>query len=802
MKRFSLIWAVMAFTFTGRAELPPTPLLDQVQFGDPASEKQHAVEAEDAPLIKGGLDLRARAVRVEGGLSFNLKCDPEKPNLVTLRLWGGDVKQEVETADGPTIKMRAEEVRVTLDGKELKSPADDKLSEKPLYPGRFVYRSVALPPESTQGKHEVTLLVKPARASGGLYASVGGPAAKQVESGVYSRGIYSAYMHTENIFIPAADSISGGVPESGNASLAFPAPPAKPLHLDVMRKNLVRAVDEAVEELMRRQLYGPAYETARDELGIPEKIDGLFHWKGLEEYLASGRDEQWGADDWLYHVTGSASGRPHTSAGHLYMAMYREPGSRFYQDPEMVERTLALLDGYCRYQGADGGWEIGGGTPGWVGGPNRSQANGGLPGYAAGGLAKSFAAVFQALENDSQRLDEKIDNNGDGKKSVTRKAAYTQVFRDWIWKDYPRLSMRTGCANQDMHTALAAWRVNECLKTLSPKDAFPDSFFKSAFRMVMGIMPREADFEQFVLSITENVDRGGAGDQVLISPGGITMEWGFAPGYGQMQDAFAEMCEITDDPLLKAQYEKFIGAVQHFFIPWQEQESVTWVVQSAIGSRNTEAGFRPGLWGAFVYAAREMDNPIAQRIVRFGLEQTDNFAEVHHGRKDRMHLTSEANRTLAVLEKIEAFEAFWQEPVTDYRLPAERSGPYFWTDPTSSARRLDPVMIKEGERQLLHIQENLYQVIDDRYLSFGHTHTVEKNDFVQGQYGPFYVAINRAKTGGHDVNREGGPRRFVPPAGMRAAVDRLSGKVIDLRQPVAMPNGTAYIFDLRDPARR
>lgn len=251
-----------------------------------------------------------------------------------------------------------------------------------------------------------------------------------------------------------------------------------------------------------------------------------------------------------------------------------------------------------------------------------------------------------------------VDNNGDGKKSVTRQAAYTQVFRDWLWKDYPRLSLRTGCANQDIHTALAAWRVNECLKTLSQKDAFPDWFFNSAFRMVMGVMPREAALEAFTLNITSEVDRGGHGDQMLISPGGVTMEWGFAPGYGQMQDAFAEMCEITNDPVLKAQYEKFIGAIQHFFIPWNTGSYCTWMVESAVGSRNTDAGFRPGLWGDFVYAANEMENPVAQRIVRFGLEQTDNFAEVSHGRKDRMHLTSEANRTLAILNHLEAFEVF------------------------------------------------------------------------------------------------------------------------------------------------
>ncbi len=799
-KRIGLV--VCGALLTGmslRAELPPTPVLDSVVFGDKASEKQHQVKVDEAPQIKGGVDQAARIVQVEGGLSFTLKCDPEKPNLVTLRLWGGDVKGEVKTLSGDTVKMGAEEVRITVDGKELKSPADEKLSGSPLFPGRFVYRSVALPLKSTQGKEEVSLLIKPAGASGGGYSKVGGPPPKQVEAGVYSRGIYAAYLHSENVFVPAADTVSGAVPENGNQTLVFPAPAAKPLDLDAMRKNLVRALDEAVTELMLRQLYGADYEAARDELGIPKKIDGLFHWKGLEEYLATGRNEKWDEGNWLYNVTGSASGRPHASSGQMYMAMYNEPVSRYYQDREMVDRTIALLDGYCRYQGTDGGWEIGGGTPGWVGGPDRSRANGGLPGYFAGGLARSFLGVLPELEKDPALFAEKMDNNGDGKKSVTRKEAYIQVFRDWIWKDYPRLSMRTGCANQDMHTSLAAWQVNECLKLLSPEDAFPDSFFKSAFRMVMGIMPREAEFEKFVLNITEDVDRGRDGDQVLISPGGVTMEWGFAPGYGQMQGAFAEMCEIThDDPVLVEQYSTFLGAIQHFFIPWNENGHCTWMVESAVGSRNTQTPFRPGAWGEFVYAANELKNPIAQRIVRFGLEQTDNFAEVSHGRKDRMHLTSEAGRTLAILNNIEAFEEFWKQPQTDYRLPAERSGPYFWTDPTSSARIIDPIMIKEGERDLLYIQWDLYHLVNDRYLSYGHTQTVEENDFVQGQYGPFYVAINRAKSGGRDMNHEGSPRTFVPPAGMKAETDCLSGEDVDLSKAMEMECGTAYIFDLRD----
>lgn len=72
------------------AERPPTKVLDAVVFGYAASEAQHQGEADLAPLIKGGVDESARMVQVEGGLTFKLKCDPVKPDLVTLRLWGGD----------------------------------------------------------------------------------------------------------------------------------------------------------------------------------------------------------------------------------------------------------------------------------------------------------------------------------------------------------------------------------------------------------------------------------------------------------------------------------------------------------------------------------------------------------------------------------------------------------------------------------------------------------------------------------------------------------------------------------------
>ena len=72
-------------------------LLDTLVFGDPQSEKAHALAAERSDVIEGGLGLRARRllpqepVSSQGGtLTFSLKVDPGKLNYLTVKLWGSD----------------------------------------------------------------------------------------------------------------------------------------------------------------------------------------------------------------------------------------------------------------------------------------------------------------------------------------------------------------------------------------------------------------------------------------------------------------------------------------------------------------------------------------------------------------------------------------------------------------------------------------------------------------------------------------------------------------------------------------
>ena len=65
--------------------------------GDAASEAAHQFDAGKSETIKGALEQAARRLLPgqeqtwEGGrVSFTIKVDPERPNYLTARFWGGE----------------------------------------------------------------------------------------------------------------------------------------------------------------------------------------------------------------------------------------------------------------------------------------------------------------------------------------------------------------------------------------------------------------------------------------------------------------------------------------------------------------------------------------------------------------------------------------------------------------------------------------------------------------------------------------------------------------------------------------
>jgi hypothetical protein len=65
-------------------------VLDQVVFGDSASEAAHGVSVTTAPVESGALGQSSRRISGSGAITFTLACDPVRQNYLTVKLWGGD----------------------------------------------------------------------------------------------------------------------------------------------------------------------------------------------------------------------------------------------------------------------------------------------------------------------------------------------------------------------------------------------------------------------------------------------------------------------------------------------------------------------------------------------------------------------------------------------------------------------------------------------------------------------------------------------------------------------------------------
>ena len=677
--------AMSAAVFSGvnaAAALPPTELHDRVYFGDEDSEREHGAKAENAPVVDGELDQSARKVEGGGALTVTMKVDPQQGNMLTVRLWGGDVPNQ--RAGGTVL------------------------------PGRFVYRTKTIPEEETRDRNEIDITLDSERYP-----------------------VYAAYTHSENVFVPPEDEVQGEVPENGAETLAVPAPEGQKPDFDAIRQNLIEQVDRQVEN----------------------------------------------------RIGSNYSGRHTPNIGLVYMTAHRQEGSRYYGDERMIHETVRLLDQYCRHQ------------------KNETGRLGDLyMAVAMRNLARSFLELWPELANNEQLrrrlMEEKIYNTRDGEtnKNITRRDAYTLLFRNYMWKVYPRIALRAQCANQDEHNVTAAWYANEALKILSPEDAYPEGLTRAAQRHLWGKKPWDPKFVNFIEDILRDlswsVDRRGH-DQYLISPGGISMEWGFSQNYGQH---FLRRPPFRD-VYIDERVETYISAMQHFFIPWRGQDgNFEWVVEGVVGTRGTQILFERGFdsggrvnWlTGMLYAAYNLEHPAAERIIRLGLPHADNLEGFLRPAKTLRHLP--------VLERV------WRRGPSEYRLPAERSAPYAWIDSTSAVYAgMDPVMIK-GENHILYLQYRGYHLITDRFHSWGgnfsgtHFHYDDQRDknpdyLAHGQFGPYLIVVNQSDTANY--HETGRPLEFDPPEELDSAVDLLSGDKVDLSRPIELQPREAYIFDTR-----
>jgi hypothetical protein len=196
----------------------PTAVLDDILFGESASEQKHGLKEEKSEAFSGGLDQRARKLLPggshpwEGGtLEWQMKVDPQKQNYLTVKLWGSDKGQKcgrlVLFAAGLQVGYRKESDYDVL----------NQCDDEAWAPGRFVYVTVPLPPKLTKGKTDLDLKI----ISLGAMWPYGSTFEKYQKALTQAtRGIYRAYTHTTPRFAPAASEKQGEMPAARTRSTA------------------------------------------------------------------------------------------------------------------------------------------------------------------------------------------------------------------------------------------------------------------------------------------------------------------------------------------------------------------------------------------------------------------------------------------------------------------------------------------------------------------------------------------------------------------------------------------------------
>jgi hypothetical protein len=211
MKKYLAFFAFVSFFFSFQPMLAKeSKVQDQLIFGNAQSERSHHLEGFHATTIVGGLGESARQLLPEGphswqggSLSFDMAVDGQRLNYLTVKLWGSDCGEAL----GRLI--------VYIDGKQLGYNREgdydvlNQADNDPLALGRFVYVTLPLPPQMTQGKKAVNLQIKlfgPMWPYGETWERFQKPITHA------SRGIYRAYTHTSPYFVPGKEERQGTMP--------------------------------------------------------------------------------------------------------------------------------------------------------------------------------------------------------------------------------------------------------------------------------------------------------------------------------------------------------------------------------------------------------------------------------------------------------------------------------------------------------------------------------------------------------------------------------------------------------------
>jgi hypothetical protein len=752
MRRSIGVIAALGLTGLAAGRLPAA--VDVVTFGDAASEQAHALAAEKTAVAAGGLGQPCRRLEPGGALVFQLVCDPDAQNYLTVKFWGSDT-------DPALVFLYNGDKRV---GDYMSAwPELDLCRGEAAFPGRFYYTTYMIPDEMTRGRTAVTLRLA---AIGGVnpYAE---PGKRERPLAGPSRGFYRAYSHTDPFFTPGADQMQGQAPPARLRPAVAPA-----AALEQLRKD----IDQAVARTFRWQLYGPEWDAAVAR-GAPAVLTGAtLRPTGLQGLAAEG---------WKDAVARRATDGNATAMNVLGILAraYVAPWSGHCGNAELLDRVARGLDYCCAAQGAGGGFA----AKGWVGGPDRKPAGSCLEGFGTAGPGDAFVAVQKELAAKGL-LDRGVDHDGDPR---TPPAPRRQAWADMFARHRDFLASAEGrghATNQDLAQMTALWPANEALRTLAPDKAWPREKALSYIRAAVGLAKDPLGGYW--------VTRKG----LCLEPWG-TLGGGYCGNYGLMSvHEVARLADLTRDPAVCVRAALAVRAAAFFVYPSVDAEGFACLRrEEVISTRNNNWPGRVD-YGGDEFVAAQLKDPVAIRAAQLYVAMDGRRSVLE---EKNAHFIAGLVGAMRNEEYVAALPAL---PPSAARLPMEDAQPDFaWTDEQAGA-----VVVRHGGMRL-------YAALNWRRGFSGAKrdpeHTVANNiarvhcttatidriativmESPHGfgklylcRYGPYLVGMNLSEADTYEAP--------VPPE-VAGAADLVSGQTFAAGRPALLPPLTTRVLYL------
>lgn len=356
--------------------------------------------------------------------------------------------------------------------------------------------------------------------------------------------------------------------------------------------------------------------------------------------------------------------------------LYTEARSAHYHAADLLRRVLLSLDYLCRAQGRNGGYNEYAKQGGWVGvalpdGGNATRKDGksSVVGFTLYCVGRSIV-VLKDEPAFQQALAERIDHDGDGQATITRREAYRYLVGET--GDDGRLggiaylhgNGRGHAPNQDTGALAAVQALDAAYAVLSGERALDDAHLAALRDNVL--FGRTSDL--FPQSHTWFSDKGMVLEH---GHGGL----GYDANYSiLMLRTLGAYAIYAQDEVAKAFVRKFMDGLQYYFVL-----DDTWPKGAYQEFRTARRSPGPGGIPLFVAGVNQGCHDALRVLYAAGLQKL--AADPAPFFPDGVHLFQ--------LESSEGVDLLlnWQEPMpTGYVFPANREATFAYADPQANLK--------------------------------------------------------------------------------------------------------------------